>query len=608
MRNSYFVLGAALLLVALAFTACTRPSDSQQQETAVAAVPDQNFSQLLENYYEERLRLYPLEATAIADNRYNNILPNDITDAYREQEKAFYQKYLDQLKAIDREQLSEEEQTSYDIFQYGIETMLEGLQLEGLYFYTHLMPLNQFWSLPIQMAQLGSGSGIQPFRTVKDYEDFLGRIAGFEVWTDTAVVNMRRGIAAGVVLPRSLSVKVLPQLEAMLVEDHTRSIFCQPIQNFPEGIADEDRQRLQRAYEQAIREQVISSYKKLHDFMQQEYLPKSRASSGISAIPEGDTLYRFLVRFWTTTDMTPDHIFEIGQQEVARIRSEMEKVKEQVGFKGDLQAFFRHVNTDPKFRPFKKPEEVLTAFRSIEQRMQPQLDKLFSLKPKSAFEVRQTEAFRAASASAEYVAPAPDGSRPGIFYVPILDATKYNVVGMESLFLHEAIPGHHYQISIQQEKEGLPRFRRYGGYGAYSEGWALYTESLGRELGLYTDPYQYFGRLSDEMHRAIRLVVDVGLHSKGWTREQAIQYSLDNELTSEEAAVAEIERYMALPGQALSYKIGEMKIRELRQKAEKALGSRFSISAFHDEVLREGSMPLAVLEQKMDEWVRKQQQ
>jgi uncharacterized protein (DUF885 family) len=601
MKIFQLTIAAGLLLAMSGLTGCTRPAEAPEQETTtVVAEPD--LSQLLENYFDDRLRLFPLEATAIADTRYNNLLPNDISSAHREQVKALFQKYLDQINTIDRKQLSEEEQTSYDIFTYEMETALEGFQ-----FPTHLTPVNQFWSLPITMAQLGSGSGNQPFRTVKDYEDYLGRIAGFAVWADTAIANMRRGMAAGIVLPKALSQKVIPQLEAMRVPDHTKSIFWQPLQAMPESIAQADRQRLQEAYKQAIKEQVVPTYEKLHSFFQNEYLPKSRASSGINAIPGGEKLYRYQVRYWTTTDMTPDQIFEIGQREVARIRSEMEKVKEQVGFQGDLQAFFKHVNTDPKFMPYQKPEEVLKAYSAIEQRMQPQLNKLFTLKPKSAFEVRQTEAFRAASASAEYNPPAPDGSRPGIFYVPILDASKYNAVGMESLFLHEAIPGHHYQISIQQEKEGLPRFRQYGWYGAYGEGWALYAESLGSELGLYTDPYQYFGRLSDEMHRAIRLVVDVGLHAKGWTREQAIQYSLDNELTSEEAAVAEIERYMALPGQALSYKIGELKIQELRQKAKKALGSRFSISAFHDEVLREGAMPLAVLERKIDNWITKQQ-
>ncbi|WP_242927323.1 DUF885 domain-containing protein [Pontibacter vulgaris] len=597
---------AALSLGAILLASCTpnTPAEtSTTPETTTApevknAEPMKSISQLFDDYYEERLQLFPLEATAIADNRYNNLLPNDISQEHQQKLKAFYQKYQDELKTIDREKLTEQERISYDIFAYEMATSLEGLQMDD-----QLMPLNQFWSLPITMGQLGSGSGNQPFKTVKDYDDFLGRINGFEVWADTAIANMRRGMAKGEVLPKALTQKVLPQLKSMVVTDYTKSIFWEPVQNMPASIQGPDRERITQAYTKAIKEQVVPTYKKLHDFMQREYLPKSRTTSGINGIPNGDEKYRYVVRYWTTTDMTPDEIFTLGEREVARIRGEMEKVKAQVGFKGDLKAFFKHVNESKQFMPFKKPEDVLKGYAEIQARMQPQLDKLFGLKPQSKFEVRQTEAFRAASASAEYNPPAPDGSRPGIFYVPILDATKYNRVGMESLFLHEAIPGHHYQISIQQEQQGLPKFRQYSWYGAYGEGWALYSESLGKELGLYTDPYQYFGRLSDEMHRAIRLVVDVGMHAKGWTREKAIQYSLDNELTSEEAAVAEIERYMAIPGQALSYKIGELKIQELRRKAEQELGSKFSVSAFHDEVLKDGGMPLAVLEKKINEWI-----
>ncbi|MDX5482898.1 MAG: DUF885 domain-containing protein [Hymenobacteraceae bacterium] len=599
MKKHHLTLWAALAVATLGSGGCTRTSEQEQTTAAVQA--DQNLGQLFEDYYEERLKLFPLEATAIADSRYNDQLPNDLSQEHKQQVKGMYQKYLDQINRIDRKQLGEQEQISYDIFKYEMQMSLEALEQPS-----ELLPINQFWSLPISMAQLGSGSSNQPFNTPEDYTDFLGRIKGFTVWGDTAIANMRRGMAVGIVLPRSLTQKVLPQLQAMVVEDPTKTIFWAPVEKLPDTFSAAEKERIREAYRQAIQQEVVPTYRKLYEFMQQEYLPKSRSTTGISGIPRGEDYYRFLVRYWTTTDMTPDQIFEIGQQEVARIRSEMEKVKEQVGFKGDLNAFFQYVNDNPKFMPFKTPEEVLSAYREIEQRMQPQLNKLFGITPEAQFEVRQTEAFRAASASAEYNPPAPDGSRPGIFYVPILDATKYNAVGMESLFLHEAIPGHHYQISIQQEQEGLPRFRQYAWYGAFGEGWALYSESLGSELGLYKDPYQYFGRLSDEMHRAIRLVVDVGMHAKGWTREQAIQYSLDNELTSKEAAVAEIERYMAIPGQALSYKIGELKIKELRQKAERELGDRFNISAFHDEILRGGVMPLAVLEQRIDEWIAEQ--
>ena len=309
---------------------------------------------------------------------------------------------------------------------------------------------------------------------------------------------------------------------------------------------------------------------------------------------------------WTTTTLPADEIFEIGQREVSRIRLEMEKVKNQVGFKGNLKAFFEHVNTNKKFAPYKTPEEVIAGFNDIHKKMGPQLKKLFNMVPKTAFEIRQTEAFRAASASAEYNPGTADGSRPGIFYVPILDAATYNYTGMETLFLHEAIPGHHYQISLQYENEELPKFRRFLWYGAYGEGWALYTEALGKELGLYTDPYQYFGNLGDEMHRAIRLVVDVGMHAKGWSREQAIKYMTDNEAISTETATAEIERYMAIPAQALSYKLGQLKIFELRKKAEDALGDKFNIAKFHDEVLKYGCLPLDVLESIVNDWIQKQ--
>jgi uncharacterized protein (DUF885 family) len=315
--------------------------------------------------------------------------------------------------------------------------------------------------------------------------------------------------------------------------------------------------------------------------------------------------YQDLIRLWTTTELSPDSIFRLGESEVARIRGEMDRVRQQMNFKGDLKAFFDYVNTDQRFMPFKTDEEVINAFRAIESKIQPKLATLFNMKPKTPFEIRQTEEFREMSAAAEYNQGAPDGSRPGIFYVPVIDPEDFNIAGMETLFLHEAIPGHHYQISLQAENEELPRFRRTLYYGAYGEGWALYTESLGRELGLYTDPIQYFGHLGDEMHRAVRLVVDVGLHTKGWTREQAIKYMRDNEPISEQGAVAEIERYMAIPAQALSYKIGQLKIRELRRMAEDELGEKFNVTGFHDEVLKNGNLPLELLEARIVEWVEK---
>ena len=315
----------------------------------------------------------------------------------------------------------------------------------------------------------------------------------------------------------------------------------------------------------------------------------------------------FLVRQQTTTNLSPEEIYQTGLAEVKRISAAMDSVKTITGFTGSRQSFFKYLNTDKKFTPYKTPGEVLAAFESIHQKMQPQLQRLFGHTPKSPFEIRQTEAFRAASASAEYNQGSADGSRPGIFYIPIVDATRFNITsGMESLFLHEAIPGHHYQISLQQENEKLPKFRRFGGQNAYVEGWALYCESLGKELGLFTDPYQYFGALGDEMHRAIRLVVDVAMHAKKMTREEAIAYMMDNEPISEEGATAEIERYMVVPAQALGYKIGALKIRELRSRYEKNLGAKFKVAAFHDAVLKDGSLPLDLLEKKMDAWATRQ--
>ncbi|HEX4851729.1 MAG TPA: DUF885 domain-containing protein, partial [Puia sp.] len=375
----------------------------------------------------------------------------------------------------------------------------------------------------------------------------------------------------------------------------------------PSSFDSGDKKRLTDAYIKLIRDQILPAYKKLAIFLNDEYLPHSRTSTGIDSIPDGNKQYEYLVRFWTTTNKTPDEIYNTGLAEVKRIREEMERVKTSTGFNGDLKSFFEYMKNDKRFMPYTKPEQVLEAFANIQKTIDPNLKKMFGRVPKTGFEIRQTEAFRAASASAEYNQGSPDGSRPGIFYVPILDASKFNITsGMESLFLHEAIPGHHYQVSLQQEDTLLPKFRRFAWYGAYGEGWALYCESLGKELGLYTDPFQYMGALGDEIHRAIRLVVDVGMHQKGMTREEAIKYMMENEAISEQGATAEIERYMAIPAQALSYKVGAMKIRELRTRYEKELGPKFSLAAFHDEFLKDGCLPLDITERKMDMWEAKQ--
>ncbi len=594
---------AALATAALT-TACnqTKTTDAAGSATAATRTGPKALAGLFDGFWEKQSRLDPLSATAQGDNRYNDQLPNDGTRAYRDTLRNFYQTYLTRLEQFDRAKLSANDQLSYDIFQYQMRQNLAGLKLNAW-----MMPFNQFYALPLTMGQMGSGEGIQPFKTVKDYDNWLGRVKGFSVWADTAIANFRQGMKAGVVLPKALVVKMVPQLHDLAAADPTKSLFYSPINKFPKDFSAADKARLSAAYKQAIGTELNPTFKKLGDFLQTEYLPKARTTSGLAAIPGGPAMYTYLVANSTTTDKTPTEIYQLGLSEVARIRTEMERVKASVGFKGDLKAFFAQMSTNKRFTPYTKPAQVLAAFEAIHQRMAPNLSRMFNKVPKTPFEIRQTEAFRAASASAEYNQGAPDGSRAGIFYVPILDATHFNTTsGMESLFLHEAIPGHHYQISLQQENQDLPKFRRFGSQNAYVEGWALYCESLGKELGLYTDPYQYMGALGDEQLRAVRLVVDTGLHSRNMTREQAIAYMLDNLAMSRQDATSAIERYMAIPAQALSYKIGALKIRELRTKYEKQLGSKFSLSAFHDAILQDGSMPLAVLEKKMDAWAARQ--
>ncbi|OGX87811.1 DUF885 domain-containing protein [Hymenobacter glacialis] len=601
---------APLALGILLATQLPVPAVAQAAKSTAAAATARKPSTsaplvaLFAAYWNEQARQFPLNATAQGDNRYNDQLPNDQTRAFREQQRRFYQQYQASLLKFDRAKLAGEDQVSYDVFRYQLETALEGLQQ-----FRWMMPFGQAGGLPQSMVQFGSGTGSQPFKTAKDYDNWLGRVHGFPAWTDSAIANFRQGLKTGVVLPRALVVKMIPQLEAQVVADATKSLFYGPITKLPDALPAADRARLTTAYQQAILTELVPSYQKLSAFLKNEYLPKARTTSGFGALPGGPAAYRYAVKAATTTNKTPDEIYQTGLSEVQRLRTEMERVKQEVGFQGDLPAFFAYMKNEPKFRPYKTSQEVLDGFEAIHQRMLPNLQKLFGRTPKTPFEVRQTEAYRAASASAQYVAGSPDGSRAGIFYVPILDATQYNVTSlppMEDVFLHEAIPGHHYQISLQNENTALPKFRRFGGFSAFSEGWGLYCESLGKELGLYTDPYQYVGSLGGEMHRAIRLVVDVGLHAKGMTREEAIKYMMDNEVITEQLATAEIERYMGNPGQALSYKTGQLKILEWRARYEKQLGPIFSLRAFHDELLAGGAMPLAVAERRMDAWAARQ--
>ena len=557
-----------------------------------------DFGTLAENYFKEKSALNPLEATQFGQNEYNDQLQFEMTDSYRKLEGSFFDKYETELTKIDETKLTEEEQNSYEIIKWEVNVGKELLKQP-----TNFMPIHQFSGTHLTMGQFAGGTSAQPFKTEKDYLNFLKRMDLYSVWIDSAMVYMKKGLAKGVVLPKALTEKVIPQFEEMPTPKIEDNLFYSSIKLMPNDFSEALKKDLTVKYTAEIQEKLIPKFKQMTAFLKTEYLPASRTTSGIGSFAFGPALYATYAKQWTTTEMNPAEIHELGLKEVTRLNAEMEKVKIQVGFKGTLKEFLNSVRDKKELKPFKKPEEVLANFESIYARIKPNVDKLFSLQPKTKFEIRRTEAFREKSASAEYIQGAADGSRPGIFYVPIADVTSYNVLEDEDLFLHEAIPGHHFQVSLQQESTTLPSFRKFNWFGAYGEGWALYAESLGKELGLYTDPYQYLGMLNDEMHRAIRLVVDTGLHTKNWTREQAIQFSLDNEAESKASITTEIERYMAIPGQALSYKIGQLKIIELRKKAEAKMGAKFDIRKFHEKVLESGVMPLALLEKKINAWI-----
>ena len=560
------------------------------------------LNDLVESYFEESLKLNPLLATEIGDPRYNDQFTNSIGPEHLKKQEQLERNYLQKIQAFDASGLNAQDRITYEIFKSERQLEVEGFQYPG-----HLFPINQSFSMTNFFVQLGSGSSSHPFKTVKDYEDFLKRIDGFVVWIDQAIVNMKEGVQKGYVQPTVLMEKVLPQLITHVVAKPEDSLFWEPVRNMPESFSAEDRTRLTAAYREAIAKKIVPAYRSLHDYIRDDYNKHTRATVGLDALPNGKAMYAYSVKRHTTTSLTPEQIHQIGLNEVKRIHDEMRQVMKDVGFQGDLKAFFKHMNEDPKFY-FTKREDLIEGYRQLKETVSPLLPKLFDVMPKADYEVRAVEPFREQSASGgSYSSAAPDGSRPGVFYANAYDLSARPKWAMEALSLHEAAPGHHFQIAIQQEMEELPRFRRFGGYGAYIEGWGLYAESLGKELGVYTDPYQYFGALNAELWRAIRLVVDTGIHAKKWTREDVLNYMYANSAVKEARAVSEAERYIAAPGQALGYKIGQLKIRELRDKAEKELGDKFNVKEFHNQILLTGAVPLDVLEQHIDRWIAEKQ-
>ncbi len=555
---------------------------------------------LLEQYSKEYYALNPLQATEAGINDYNNQLEITISEEYIKKTTALNQKYLSQLAVIDKAGLTASELLSIDVLTYKLKTENE---MVGNHFWFFYRPVDQFvFSFPTKFATLGSGAGFVPFNTEKDYRDFISRMKGFQTWVDQAIVNMKKGVTQNNTNPRASMEKVPAQLKPLFEAAVEANVFYKPLLKLPTNLDSAAAVQLKKDYSNAIENIIKPAYKKLHDYIVTDYIPKARNTSGLLDNDKGKKEYELWLAYFTTTNITAEQIFNLGLSEVGRIRKEMDSVKTQVGFKGDLKSFFEYVKTDPKFFPFKNEEEVLDRYRSFLDKMSPQLNILFNLTPKAKFEVRATEKFRAAGANAQYMKPSRDGKRPGIFYEVIHDPAQYNYFSMEDLFIHEAIPGHHYQVAIQQEAD-IPEFRKVYSTSAFGEGWALYAESLGTELGMYTDPYQYLGRLNGEIERAVRLVVDAGIHYKGWSREKAIAYVLENQPVSAIEAEQRIERYMVLAGQAVSYKIGELKIIELRERAKKKLGNKFDIKEFHDEVLKDGCLPLIILETKINKWI-----
>ena len=588
------------LSIAMLGGLATTPPVAHAQESAAqpASSKASQLNRLYEQYWEETLKLNPVQATFQGDNRYNDQLPDFGSAQFRQQSHAFTEDWLKKIEAVGDEGLSGQDLLSYQIFVRDAKNSLES----DLY-PTWMQPVNQMRSTATFAVQLGSGTGAQPFKTVKDYDNWLARGDRLPILFDTAIDNMRQGMKAGVVQPRALMTKVIPQLDALIKDKPEDTLFWGPIKSMPEDFSAADKARLTKAYSEMIGGKLMPAYRKLRSFIADEYLPATRATYGLDKLPNGQAWYAFNVRNSTTTDMSPAEIHQLGLDEVARIHDEIRKVMVEVGFKGSLQDFFKFMQTDPRFS-FKSEDALLAYYRALEAKINKKIPEQFSLTPKAPFEIRPVEAFRAKSAAGgEYQTPSEDGSRPGIFYVNTYDLPTRKTWDAEDLFLHEAIPGHHFQLALQQELTDLPKFRRFGGETAFAEGWGLYAESLGKSLGVYEDPYDYFGYLQNELWRAIRLVTDTGLHSKGWTREQVIKYMLDNSAESETQSTAEAERYIAWPGQALAYKIGELKIKQVRAKAEKALGPKFDIREFHAEVLKDGSVPLEVLEAKIDRWI-----
>lgn len=604
MKGSFSKLAIVMASTLLLTLACS-PTENQLTQSQQQEQQSQYLTNLYHEYFEANLRLNPMRATFLGDHRYNAQLENHLSNEHRARQLMLEEEYLTALEMVNPERLGEQERLSYEIFKRDRQTAIEGLSYP-----THLLPIDQFYNLAGRYAMLGSGQSAQPFRTLQDYQDWAQRLTQLPVILDQAIANMEEGIERGIVQPRVLMERALPQIEAHLVDDVTQSMFYAPIQNMPESIDEADRQHLSEHYTHLITTQVLPAYQRLHDFIASTYLRHARTDSyGLGDLPGGQAWYAYNVRWRTTTDMSAEQIHQIGLDEVARIHQEISAIMQQVGFTGSLDEFFNFTQTDAQFI-YPSRDAMLEDYRAFATEVDTRTSQLFhaDMFPQADYEIRKVERFREQSASSgSYQAPSEDGQRPGIFYLNTYDLSARPTWAKGALTLHEAAPGHHYQIALQREMTDLPRFRRFGGETAFIEGWGLYAESLGNELGVY-GPYDEFGALVAELWRSIRLVVDTGLHAKGWSRDDVLNYMRANAPVADARAISEAERFMALPGQALAYKIGQMEIRQLRTEAEEVLGEHFNVQDFHREVLRNGSLPLSILRQQLELWTERQLQ
>lgn len=569
------------------------PADARSQGNAGSALAD-----VAARYFADKMELDPLNASAtLAAPRYEGRLTITIAPAEVARTRALNERVKRELAAVDAAALGERDRLTRELLLGEVQ-----LAIDGDAFPAHLMPIDHYGGVPVLLSMLGSGEQLQPLKTTTDYDNYLKRLQRLPDWNAQAIANMREGVRRGYTVPRALVETALPTFTKLAEPDFDKSDFSAALKIMPASFKPAERMRITQAYQRAFTEQVQPAMASLLGFLRGEYLSACRTSSGVWALPNGAAYYRHLVRVHTTSDLTPDAIHTLGLQEVARIRGEIAKVQTQLKFDGSPTEFLRWHAEQPRFRPYKSSQQIVDAYVALNQRITPQLTQWFGRTPKQPLAIRPVPEIQVASGGSYYNPPAPDGSRPGTFFVWVDEPGKVNDSIVSSLLLHEGQPGHHFQMSMQQEL-GLPDFRKYGWSTAYGEGWALYAETLGRELGLYDDPNQYLGHLKLELMRAVRLVTDTGLHAKGWSREQSIQYMMETEGVSESDARNATERYMAFPGQALGYKIGALKFQALRERARASLGDKFSAREFHDLVLSEGTLPLDVLDRLVDAWI-----